>query len=282
MKIITSAKEMQKLMLDEKRAGRTIGFVPTMGYLHEGHRSLLKRAREENDVMVLSIFVNPLQFGPGEDLESYPRDLERDSLIAEDERADYLFHPAPEDMYPGWAPSISVTVNRKTDVLCGKSRPGHFNGVATVVSKLFHIILPDKAYFGKKDAQQLAVIESLAADLNFPVHIIGGDTVREPDGLAKSSRNVKLLPEERKEAPVLYQSLSEAAGMIVEGTRDVEQLKSFIREKVTGESSGVIDYAEILSYPDLKEIDRAEGTIIIALAVKFNQARLIDNIIIAV
>ncbi|MCK6204661.1 pantoate--beta-alanine ligase [Bacillus infantis] len=282
MKIITSPGEMQQLMLDEKKAGRTIGFVPTMGYLHEGHLSLLKRAGEENDVMVLSIFVNPLQFGPAEDLDSYPRDFERDSRLAEAEGADYLFSPAPEDMYPGGVPSVSVIVNRKTDVLCGKSRPGHFDGVATVVSKLFHIVSPDKAYFGKKDAQQLAVIESLAHDLNFPVKIIGGETVREPDGLAKSSRNVRLLPEERKEAPVLYESLSEAARLIAEGTKDTEQLKALIRSRIKAESSGSIDYAEILSWPELKETDRAEGTIIIALAVKFKHARLIDNIIIAV
>jgi pantoate--beta-alanine ligase len=282
MKIITTPGEMQQLMLDEKKAGRTIGFVPTMGYLHEGHLSLLKRAREENDVMVLSIFVNPLQFGPAEDLDSYPRDFEWDSHLAEAEGADYLFCPGPEDMYPGGIPSVSVVVNRKTDVLCGKSRPGHFDGVATVVSKLFHIVSPDKAYFGKKDAQQLAVIESLVNDLNFSVRIIGGETVREPDGLAKSSRNVKLLPEERKQAPVLFKSLSEAARLIAEGTKDAEQLKAFIRSRITGESSGSIDYAEILSYPELKEIDRTEGTIIIALAVKFKHARLIDNIIIAV
>ncbi|MEH7085603.1 pantoate--beta-alanine ligase [Neobacillus drentensis] len=278
MRVITTIKEMQELILQQKSQGKTVGFVPTMGFLHEGHLTLLNRARQENDIVVLSIFVNPLQFGPKEDYAEYPRDFERDRALAESEMVDFLFYPSVEEMYPTDL-SVRVTVQERTDVLCGSSRPGHFDGVATVITKFFNIIMPTRAYFGKKDAQQVAVIEGLISDFNIPVNLVAVDIVRENDGLAKSSRNVNLLPNERKEAPVLYQSLQVAAGAIDEGERDPNKLIHLIREEIGKESSGVIDYVQIYSYPQLKPLEKLEGTIIIALAVKFTKVRLIDNFI---
>jgi len=278
MRVITTIKDMQGLILKQKSQGKSIGFVPTMGFLHEGHLTLLNRARQENDIVVLSIFVNPLQFGPKEDYAEYPRDFERDRALAESEMADFLFYPSVEEMYPTDL-SVRVTVQERTDVLCGSSRPGHFDGVATVITKFFNIIMPTRAYFGKKDAQQVAVIEGLISDFNIPVNLVAVDIVRENDGLAKSSRNVNLLPKERKEAPVLYQSLQAAATAIDEGERDPNKLIHLIREEIGKESSGVIDYVQIYSYPQLKPLEKLEGTIIIALAVKFTKVRLIDNFI---
>jgi pantoate--beta-alanine ligase len=278
MKVITSIKEMQTEIFLQKEHGKTVGFVPTMGYLHEGHLTLLNRARLENDFVVLSIFVNPLQFGPTEDFSTYPRDFERDRALAESEKVDILFYPSVEEMYPS-EPSVKVTVQDRTDVLCGKSRPGHFDGVATVITKLFNIIMPTKAYFGIKDAQQVAVIEGLISDFNFPVELVAVDIVREKDGLAKSSRNVNLLPQERKEAIALFHSLQAAKSAISEGERTPAKLFSLITDIITNESNGIIDYVEVLSYPHLKPLEKLEGTIIIALAVKFTKVRLIDNLI---
>jgi len=278
MKVVTTIKDMQALILKQKSQGKSIGFVPTMGFLHEGHLTLLNRARKENDIVVLSIFVNPLQFGPKEDYAEYPRDFERDRALAESEMVDFLFYPSVEEMYPT-SPSVKVTVQERTDVLCGSSRPGHFDGVATVITKFFNIIMPTRAYFGKKDAQQVAVIEGLISDFNIPVNLVAVDIVRENDGLAKSSRNVNLLPTERKEAPVLYQSLQAANAAIDKGERDPIKIIDMIREVIGNESSGVIDYVQIYSYPQLKPLEKLEGTIIIALAVKFTKVRLIDNII---
>lgn len=278
MRVITTIKEMQELILKQKSQGKSIGFVPTMGFLHEGHLTLLNRARQENDIVVLSIFVNPLQFGPKEDYAEYPRDFERDRALAESEMVDFLFYPSVEEMYPTDL-SVKVTVQERTDVLCGNSRPGHFDGVATVITKFFNIIMPTRAYFGKKDAQQVAVIEGLISDFNIPVILVAVDIVRENDGLAKSSRNVNLMPKERQEAPVLYQSLQSAAAAIDKGERDPIKLIDMIREVIGNESSGVIDYVQIYSYPQLKPLEKLEGTIIIALAVKFTKVRLIDNFI---
>ena len=278
MKVVTTIKDMQALILKQKSQGKSIGFVPTMGFLHEGHLTLLNRARKENDIVVLSIFVNPLQFGPKEDYAEYPRDFERDRALAESEMVDFLFYPSVEEMYPT-SPSVKVTVQERTDVLCGSSRPGHFDGVATVITKFFNIIMPTRAYFGKKDAQQVAVIEGLISDFNIPVNLVAVDIVRENDGLAKSSRNVNLLPTERKEAPVLYQSLQAANAAIDKGERDPIKIIDMIREVIGNESSCVIDYVQIYSYPQLKPLEKLEGTIIIALAVKFTKVRLIDNII---
>ena len=279
MKVITTIKDMQTEMSHQKRLGKSIGFVPTMGYLHEGHLTLVSQARKENDLIVLSIFVNPLQFGPTEDFSTYPRDFERDRALAEAEKVDYIFYPSDEEMYP-YAPSVRAVVQERTDVLCGESRPGHFDGVATVLTKLFNIITPTRAYFGKKDAQQVAVVDGLITDFNFPIELIAVDIVREADGLAKSSRNVNLLPEERQQATVLFKSLQTAKNAIDQGEQNPSKLISLISEMITHESNGQVDYVEILSYPQLKPLENVEGTIIIALAVKFTKVRLIDNFII--
>ncbi|AIM15417.1 MULTISPECIES: pantoate--beta-alanine ligase [Neobacillus] len=278
MKVITTIKEMQEEILKIKSQGKSIGFVPTMGFLHEGHLTLIQNARKENDIVALSIFVNPLQFGPKEDFSTYPRDFERDRTLAEAEQVDYLFYPSVEEMYPS-EPSVKVVVRDRTDVLCGKSRPGHFDGVATVLTKLFHIIMPTRAYFGKKDAQQVAVVEGLISDFNFPIELKAIDIVREKDGLAKSSRNVNLLPEERKQATVLYKSLITAKQAIENGERNPSVVTEIIKEMIHRECTGEIDYVDIYSYPELKPLEKLDGRIIIAIAVKFTKVRLIDNLI---
>ena len=251
MRVITTIQEMQTEISKQKSLSKSIGFVPTMGFLHEGHLTLIKKSRKENDIVVLSIFVNPLQFGPTEDFSTYPRDFARDQSLAECEGVDILFYPSVEEMYPNPS-SVRVIVQERTDVLCGKSRPGHFDGVATVLTKLFNIVMPTRAYFGKKDAQQVAVVEGLISDFNFPIELIPVDIVREEDGLAKSSRNVNLLPEERAQASVLYKSLTAAKEAIDKGARDPELLRQLVSNMITSETDGKIDYVEIYSYPQLK------------------------------
>jgi pantoate--beta-alanine ligase len=281
MKVITTIKDMQQEMKKEKQLGRSIGFVPTMGYLHEGHATLLGAARTENEVVALSIFVNPTQFGPNEDFDTYPRDFERDERVAKEANVDYLFYPSVEEMYKS-SRSVAITVTDRVDVLCGQKRPGHFDGVATVLTKLFHIVTPDRAYFGKKDAQQVAVVDSLIEDFNFPVELRAVDTVREADGLAKSSRNVYLTDKEREEAPVLFKSLQSALQLLESGEKHVEIIKQAIRKEIEQYTSGKVDYIEVYTYPELKTIKQAAGKIIIALAVQFSKARLIDNVIVDV
>ncbi|MEH7012634.1 pantoate--beta-alanine ligase [Neobacillus niacini] len=281
MRVITTIQEMQTEIIKLKSQSKSIGFVPTMGFLHEGHLTLLKRARLDNDIVVLSIFVNPLQFGPTEDFATYPRDFARDQSLAEFEGADFLFYPSVEEMYPH-SSSVSVVVNERTDVLCGKSRPGHFDGVATVLTKLFNTVMPTRAYFGKKDAQQVAVVAGLITDFNFPIELIPVDIVREEDGLAKSSRNVNLLPEERRQAVVLYKSLTVAKETIEGGERNPQTIKNLVSNMIRSETNGLIDYVEIYSYPQLKALENIDGSCIIALAVKFSKVRLIDNIILEV
>ncbi|CJF91819.1 pantoate--beta-alanine ligase [Streptococcus pneumoniae] len=281
MKVITTIKDMQQEMKKEKQLGRSIGFVPTMGYLHEGHATLLGAARTENEVVALSIFVNPTQFGPNEDFETYPRDFERDERVAKEANVDYLFYPSVEEMYKS-SRSVAITVTDRVDVLCGQKRPGHFDGVATVLTKLFHIVTPDRAYFGKKDAQQVAVVDGLIEDFNFPVELRAVDTVREADGLAKSSRNVYLTDKEREEAPVLFKSLQSALQLLGSGEKQVEILKETIRKEIEQHTSGKVDYIDVYTYPELKTIKQAAGKIIIALAVQFSKARLIDNVIVDV
>jgi len=281
MKVITTIKDMQQEMKKEKQLGRSIGFVPTMGYLHEGHATLLGAARTENKVVVLSIFVNPTQFGPNEDFDTYPRDFERDERVAKEANVDYLFYPSVEEMYKS-SRSVAITVTDRVDVLCGQKRPGHFDGVATVLTKLFHIVTPDRAYFGKKDAQQVAVVDGLIEDFNFPVELRAVDTVREADGLAKSSRNVYLTDKEREEAPVLFKSLQSALQLLESGEKHVEIIKQAIRKEIEQYTSGKVDYIEAYTYPELKTIKQAAGKIIIALAVQFSKARLIDNVIVDV
>ncbi|MBT2256663.1 pantoate--beta-alanine ligase [Priestia megaterium] len=281
MKVITTIKDMQQEMKKEKQLGRSIGFVPTMGYLHEGHATLLGAARTENEVVALSIFVNPTQFGPNEDFDTYPRDFERDERVAKEANVDYLFYPSVEEMYKS-SRSVAITVTDRVDVLCGQKRPGHFDGVATVLTKLFHIVTPDRAYFGKKDAQQVAVVDGLIEDFNFPVELRAVDTVREADGLAKSSRNVYLTDKEREEAPVLFKSLQSALQLLESGEKQVEILKQIIRKEIEQHTSGKVDYIDVYTYPELKTIEQAAGKIIIALAVQFSKARLIDNVIVDV
>ncbi|MDR7244870.1 pantoate--beta-alanine ligase [Priestia megaterium] len=281
MKVITTIKDMQQEMKKEKQLGRSIGFVPTMGYLHEGHATLLGAARTENEVVALSIFVNPTQFGPNEDFDTYPRDFERDERVAKEANVDYLFYPSVEEMYKS-SRSVAITVTDRVDVLCGQKRPGHFDGVATVLTKLFHIVTPDRAYFGKKDAQQVAVVDGLIEDFNFPVELRAVDTVREADGLAKSSRNVYLTDKEREEAPVLFKSLQSGLQLLESGEKHVEIIKQTIRKEIEQYTSGKVDYIEVYTYPELKTIKQAAGKIIIALAVQFSKARLIDNVIVDV
>jgi pantoate--beta-alanine ligase len=281
MRVISTIQEMQNEIKTQKSRSRSIGFVPTMGFLHEGHLTLLKKARLENDIVVLSIFVNPLQFGPTEDFSTYPRDFDRDQSLAECEGVDYLFYPTVEEMYHH-SSSVRVVVLERTDVLCGKSRPGHFDGVATVLTKLFNIVLPEKAYFGIKDAQQVAVVEGLITDFNFPIELVAVDIVREEDGLAKSSRNVNLLPKERSQAAFLYKSLTAAKVAIDGGERDPHVIKSLVSNLITSGTNGQIDYVEIYSYPQLKALEKLDGTCIIAVAVKFSKVRIIDNIILEV
>lgn len=281
MKVITTIHEMQLEINKQKNQSRSVGYVPTMGFLHEGHLTLIKKARNENDVVVLSIFVNPLQFGPDEDYDSYPRDFERDRALAESEHVDFLFFPSVEEMYPS-SPSIKITVEDRTNVLCGKSRPGHFNGVATVLTKLFNIIMPHRAYFGLKDAQQVAVVDSLIKDFNFPIELRPVEIIREQDGLAKSSRNVNLRPEERLQAPVLYKSLQAARKSIENGERNAQNITRIVSNIIETETNGLIDYVELYSYPQLKLLEQLSGTVIIAIAVKFSTVRLIDNLIIEI
>ncbi|MFD4817144.1 pantoate--beta-alanine ligase [Peribacillus butanolivorans] len=281
MKTFTSAAELQQIIIKEKSNHKSVGYVATMGFLHEGHATLLENARKENDIVVLSIFVNPLQFGPNEDFETYPRDLERDENVAANAGVDYLFYPTVNEMY-GEEPSVKVVVQSRTECLCGRQRPGHFDGVATVLTKFFNIILPDRAYFGKKDAQQVAVIDGLIQDFNFPIKLVAVDTVREEDGLAKSSRNVYLLDDERIEAKELYQSLLKAMEAINTGERNPNTITALLREHVEAHTNGKIDYIEVYQYPELKPIETLSGNIIIAMAVKFKHARLIDNITLTV
>ncbi|MES1038479.1 pantoate--beta-alanine ligase [Peribacillus simplex] len=277
MKTFTTAADLQLALREEKNNNKSIGYVATMGFLHEGHATLLEKARKENDIVVMSIFVNPTQFGPNEDFETYPRDLERDEKVAASGGVDYLFYPTVHEMY-GEEPSVKVVVQSRTDVLCGRQRPGHFDGVATVLTKFFNIILPDRAYFGKKDAQQVAVIDGLIKDFNFPIQLIAVDTVREEDGLAKSSRNVNLSDQERLEAKELYQSLLKAKEAVESGERNAATVTAIVSEHIGANTSGVIDYIEVYQYPELKPLELLAGNIIIAMAVKFKHARLIDNI----
>ncbi|HET7615722.1 MAG TPA: pantoate--beta-alanine ligase, partial [Bacillales bacterium] len=279
MKVVTSIREMQQCMASEKKNGKSVGFVPTMGFLHEGHLSLANRSVRENDVTVMSVFINPLQFAPGEDFERYPRAFDNDRLEAEAAGVDYLFYPSKEEMYPGES-AFALKVVKRTDVLCGKSRPGHFDGVATVLTKMFHIVMPDRVYFGMKDAQQAAVVEGLIDDFNFPVELIRCETVREQDGLAKSSRNVNLSESERREAPVLYKSLRYGHSLLESGERNTERLREevlrYLQEHLR---DGAVEYVDVLTYPKLNHVSRVEGKIIMALAVKYDAARLIDNLV---
>ena len=279
MKIVNTITEVREIVKEWRSNGFTVGLVPTMGYLHEGHASLIKRASQENDRVVVSDFVNPTQFAPNEDFESYPRDIQHDSDVAEENGADIIFHPETEEMYAHNADTF-VTVSGVTEELCGKSRPNHFRGVCTVVSKLFNIVTPDRAYFGQKDAQQLAVIMKMVKDLNFNIEIVPCPIVRELDGLAKSSRNTYLNTEERKAALILSKSLNEVRRMILDGEKDTRILKAKLTQRISSEPLAKIDYAEIVSFPDIVPLEYLKGDFLVAVAVYIGRTRLIDNFII--
>ncbi len=277
MRIITDIKEMTAFSKAARAAGKTVGLVPTMGFLHEGHLGLVREAGRKTDVRVVSIFVNPAQFGPAEDFDKYPRDTERDKALLEKEGVDCLFLPEAGDMYPaGYETWVEVAGLQKA--LCGKTRPGHFRGVATVVLKLFNIVQPDRAFFGWKDAQQLVVLRRMAADLNLGVALEGVPIVREADGLALSSRNTYLSPEQRKAALVLSRSLKAAEAMVGGGERKASAVLETIKGMIAGEPLARLDYAEIVGLDGLKELDIIEGEVLMALAVYFGRTRLIDNI----
>ncbi|HCB69493.1 MAG TPA: pantoate--beta-alanine ligase [Persephonella sp.] len=276
--LVKDISEMKSIIRELKKEGRSIGFVPTMGYLHEGHISLIRASKKENDITVVSIFVNPLQFGKNEDLDRYPRDLERDMEICRREGVDYLFYPSYEDMYPEGF-STYVVVEGITEKLCGAFRPGHFKGVTTVVTKLFNIVKPDRAYFGKKDYQQFKVIQKMVRDLNMDVQVIGCPIVREKDGLAMSSRNKYLSENERKAALSISRSLFEAKRLFDQGVDDVNRLKEEIKRIVLAHPEvREIQYVEIVDPETLESKEKAEKGDIIAIAVFVGDTRLIDNI----
>jgi len=283
MNVISSPVEFQREMLNLKRLGKSVGFVPTMGALHEGHLTLVRQSKKDNDVTVVSIFVNPTQFGPNEDFNKYPRQFDNDRKLLEKEGVDYIFYPSVSDMYPEGYETY-VYLEKLPNHLCGLSRPGHFRGVATVVSKLFNIVQPNKAYFGQKDYQQAEVIKKMVRDLNFPIEIVVIPIVRESDGLAMSSRNAYLSPEERRNATVLYKSLQRAKELIEKGEKSVNKIKEEMRKIILSVPSR-IDYIEIVhpetldsldAIPDKNVIDR----VVVAVAVFIGNARLIDNEII--
>ena len=278
MKIERTAAAVQQQVKAWRKEGLSVGLVPTMGYLHEGHKSLIDRAVKENDRVVVSDFVNPIQFGPKEDLATYPRDLEADSRLCEAAGADILFAPEPSEMYAEDF-STRVLIEDVSAELCGKSRPGHFSGVGTVVSKLFHIAMPDRAYFGQKDAQQLAVIRRMVRDLNFPLEIVGCPIIREADGLAKSSRNTYLSAEERKAALVLSRSIRLAEEMLQSGEQDGEKILDAMKQLISSEPLAKIDYVEMVSWDAIKVHHQVDGPVLIAIAVYIGKTRLIDNTI---
>lgn len=261
-----------------KKKGLSVGLVPTMGYLHEGHKSLIDRAVKENDRVVVSVFVNPIQFGPTEDLESYPRDLEADALLCENTGAALIFAPEDSEMY---AKDFSTFVDMSgvSDELCGKSRPIHFRGVCTVVNKLFNIVTPDRAYFGEKDAQQLAVIRRMVRDLNMNVNIVGCPIIREADGLAKSSRNTYLSPEERKAALVLSKAIFEGKALVAAGETDGDKILNRMREMISEEPLARIDYVEMVKWDTIEIYHKVDCPVLVAMAVYIGKTRLIDNFI---
>jgi len=279
MKVLAGIPELKDAIRVLKSAGKTIGLVPTMGSLHEGHLSLVRESRRRCDATVVSIFVNPVQFGPKEDLDLYPRDLERDRTLLEREGVDLLFHPGIGDMYPGGYKTF-VEVHDLEDRLCGAARPGHFRGVSTVVLKLFNIVEPDMAFFGRKDAQQAVILEKMVSDLNLAVKIVVMPIVREPDGLAMSSRNSYLSPAERKAALVLSKSLEEARTLWARGERRAGELINRMRKSIASEPLARSDYIEIVHPGTLEPLDEIQGKALIAMAVFIGNTRLIDNILI--
>lgn len=279
MKIVNTITEVREIVKAWKKEGLTVGLVPTMGYLHEGHASLIKKASQENDRVVVSDFVNPIQFGPKEDLASYPRDIDRDATVCAEAGADVIFHPTADEMYFDDF-STFVDITGPSDELCGKSRPTHFKGVCTVVTKLFLIVAPDRAYFGQKDAQQLAVIKRMVRDLNFDIEIVGCPIIREADGLAKSSRNTYLSAEERKAAVILSKALKEGKELVLSGEKNAQSVIDKITEIISSEPLARIDYVQVASFPQIKPVEVIDCDILTAVAVYIGTTRLIDNFII--
>ena len=278
MEVTGERRRFLELCQEARVDGRTVGFVPTMGFLHEGHVSLLRRARKECDVVAMSIFVNPMQFAPSDDLAAYPRDLERDLAVAEKEAVDLVFNPETEEMYPRGRPEVTIDPGPLGDRLEGASRPGHFGGVCTVVAKLFGLVGPARAYFGEKDAQQLAVIRRMVADLDMPVEVVACPTVREPDGLALSSRNTYLSPEERQAARCLYEALARAAWLVEGGERDANVLRAEMAKRIGAERLASLDHVAVVEESTFEEIDRLEGPARALVAARVGKARLIDNV----
>ena len=278
MQVTKTIEETRKQIKAWKKEGKTVGLVPTMGFLHEGHASLIKKCREENDIVVVSDFVNPTQFGPTEDLEAYPRDFERDSKLCESLGADMIFCPEPSEMYHD--PHAFVSIDTLSETLCGKTRPIHFKGVCTVVSKLFHIVAPDKAYFGQKDAQQLAIIRKMVEDLNFDIEIVGCPIIREEDGLAKSSRNTYLNEEERKAALILSKSVALGKKMVADGETSAAVVKEAMIKKIESEPMAKIDYVEAVDGLSMQPVEEIKAPALVAMAVYIGKTRLIDNFIV--
>lgn len=278
MQIVSTVDAVREQVKKWREEGLSVGLVPTMGYLHEGHKSLIDKAVEQNDRVVVSVFVNPIQFGPNEDLATYPRDLDRDSALCENAGADLIFHPEKEDMYFDDF-CTHVDMEGLTKGLCGKTRPTHFRGVCTVVSKLFNIVKPDRAYFGQKDAQQLAVIRRMVRDLNFDLEIVGCPIIREEDGLAKSSRNTYLSPEERKAAVILHKGLVKGEELVKNGEKNAAKVAEAIREVIESEPLAKIDYVEIVDFDNIQTVETIEGPVLAAVAVYIGKTRLIDNFI---
>lgn len=274
MQVTKTIKTTREQIREWKKAGYSIGLVPTMGFLHEGHASLIRKCREENDKVVVSVFVNPTQFGPNEDLEDYPRDFERDCALCESIGADLIFHPEPEEMYQDACAYVSI--NTLSDTLCGKTRPIHFKGVCTVVSKLFNIVTPDNAYFGQKDAQQLAIIRKMVKDLNFDIRIVGCPIIREEDGLAKSSRNTYLSAKERKAALCLSRAVRKGQEIISDGCISESVLKE-MREIVESEPLARIDYISVVDALTMQPVEKVDSDVLVAMAVYIGKTRLIDN-----
>ena len=276
--VATTVEQAKKVIREWKAEGLSVGLVPTMGYLHEGHKSLIERAVAENDRVMVSVFLNPIQFAPNEDLATYPRDFEADKRLIEDAGATLVFHPEPEELY---APDASTFVNVEgiTAELCGKTRPTHFRGVCTVVSKLMNIAEADRAYFGQKDAQQLAVVRRMVRDLNMNVQVVGCPIVREADGLAKSSRNTYLSEEERKAGLVLSRAVAEGMRLMEAGERDAAKVLGAMKALIEAEPLARIDYVEMVSWDGIQPVEQADGPVLVAMAVYIGKTRLIDNFI---
>lgn len=282
MKVVERVAELRERCESARRSGARVGLVPTMGYFHDGHRSLMHAARGRDDLVVVTLFVNPTQFGPNEDLSAYPRDLDADVAAATAAGVDVLFTPSVEEMYPGGPPRTTVHVAELTEGMCGAARPTHFDGVTTVVAKLFSVVGPSRAYFGRKDYQQLAVVRRMAQDLNLPVEVIGCPLVREPDGLAMSSRNAYLTADERAVAPALFAALVDAVDVVRAGERDARAVECVVHDAVARRPQFALEYVELRDATSLEPRTRVDGEVVLAVAGRIGRARLIDNVVIQV